>query len=117
MRITGKWQKTILGALLLVPFLLNAGQGGKISGIITDAQNGDVYPDANVLLTIRWMGVLTDFNYSQFSRENDISPRIWSLSMGWGKISRCNCQTYGKFSRFEFHTYGKSISIHKRTAS
>ena len=55
MSVAGKWLKMISGALLLVPFLLQAGQGGKISGQISDSQTGDFLPGANVLITHRWI--------------------------------------------------------------
>ncbi len=55
MKTTGKWLKRIIGGIFIVPLLLNAGQGGKISGQITDAQTGEALPGANILLTHRWI--------------------------------------------------------------
>ncbi len=51
----GKWLKLTIGVLSLVPLMLLAGQGGKISGQITDSQTGESLPGANVLLTHRWI--------------------------------------------------------------
>lgn len=55
MKTTGKWQNILVGLLVCVPVVLSAGQGGKISGQVTDSQTGEPLPGANVMLTHRWI--------------------------------------------------------------
>ncbi|MEA3288357.1 MAG: TonB-dependent receptor [Candidatus Marinimicrobia bacterium] len=50
-----KWQSSSLIVLLLVAQATFGGQGGKISGQVSDAQSGDPLPGANVMITHRWI--------------------------------------------------------------
>lgn len=54
--------KYLLGLLLLLPSLLLAGVTGKIAGKITDAQNGEPLPGANIQIMGSAMGATSDLN-------------------------------------------------------
>jgi len=81
MRTTGKWLKTIIGVVFAVPLMLNAGQGGKISGQITDALTGESLPGANILLTHRWIDGSESPLDAVLGSASDVDGRYYILNI------------------------------------
>lgn len=77
----GNWRKIYVGIILIIPLIIQAGQGGKIAGHITDKETGDALPGANVMLTHRWIDGEEQALDQVIGTASDIEGRYYLLNI------------------------------------